>query len=108
MPSGVTVDATGCSIDSDGDGITNYMEKCPDIPTGEAISVNAVKNYLIRKGIDGSRLNAKGYGSTRSVADNATSTGRGKNRQSPFIRKNERGFFSIRQVTCQSINSLTI
>lgn len=29
-PAGVTVDATGCPLDSDGDGVYDYLDKCPD------------------------------------------------------------------------------
>ena len=42
---------------------------------------NSVKNYLISKGIDASRLIANGYGDTRPVADNKTSDGKAKNRR---------------------------
>jgi OOP family OmpA-OmpF porin len=41
----------------------------------------AVRDYLIKKGIDGSRLEAKGYGETQPVADDGTSAGRAKNRR---------------------------
>jgi len=42
---------------------------------------DAVKNYLIRSGIEASRRNAKGYGQTMPVADNTTAAGRSKNRR---------------------------
>ena len=29
-PAGVTVDATGCAVDSDGDGVADYKDECPD------------------------------------------------------------------------------
>jgi len=41
----------------------------------------AVVDYLVGHGIDGSRLKAKGYGSSQPVADNATAAGRAKNRR---------------------------
>jgi OmpA-OmpF porin, OOP family len=42
---------------------------------------DAVKNYLIQKGIDGNRLMAKGYGQENPVADNNTPEGRAANRR---------------------------
>ena len=41
----------------------------------------SVKNYLMEKGIDGSRLTAIGYGESRPIATNATAIGRAKNRR---------------------------
>ncbi len=31
-PQGVTVDDAGCPLDSDGDGVFDYLDKCPDTP----------------------------------------------------------------------------
>lgn len=42
---------------------------------------NAVKKYLISKGIDASRIAAVGYGESQPVADNETSAGRQANRR---------------------------
>lgn len=42
---------------------------------------NAVKQYLIKKGIGAERVNAKGYGDTQPVADNGTAAGKQKNRR---------------------------
>jgi OOP family OmpA-OmpF porin len=36
---GAKVDAKGCPVDSDGDGVADYMDKCPNTPAG--IKVNA-------------------------------------------------------------------
>ncbi len=46
---------------------------------------NAVKAYLISKGISSSRLTAIGYGENRPVADNNTSEGRLQNRRVVFL-----------------------
>jgi OOP family OmpA-OmpF porin len=44
----------------------------------------AVKDYLIKKGIPASMLDAVGYGKTRPVATNATAEGRALNRRVEF------------------------
>jgi OOP family OmpA-OmpF porin len=33
-PRGVKVDARGCPLDTDGDGVPDYLDKCPDTPKG--------------------------------------------------------------------------
>lgn len=45
----------------------------------------AVKAWLVKRGIDAKRLVAKGYGSTRPVATNQTDDGRQKNRRVQFV-----------------------
>lgn len=47
---------------------------------------DAVRNYLISRGVDPSRLVAKGYGSTKPVATNATEAGRYQNRRIDIVR----------------------
>ena len=42
---------------------------------------NAVRDYLITKGIDASRLTAEGFGSKRPIDDNKTAAGRANNRR---------------------------
>ncbi|MDQ3278009.1 MAG: OmpA family protein [Bacteroidota bacterium] len=41
----------------------------------------SVVNYLVRKGIKGTRLAAKGFGASKPVADNKTEAGRAQNRR---------------------------
>jgi outer membrane protein OmpA-like peptidoglycan-associated protein len=145
-PPGVAVDNSGCPFDSDGDGVADYLDKCPNTPKGATVNeagcwtlqatalydsnssylraeayplldevasileknpemqvevqghtdntgsakynqwlsekrAQRVKDYLVSKGIDPSRLAAKGYGLTQPVASNATEEGRAQNRR---------------------------
>jgi OOP family OmpA-OmpF porin len=41
----------------------------------------AVKSYLVSRGVDGNRITAKGFGDTRPVVSNATAAGKAKNRR---------------------------
>ncbi len=45
-----------------------------------------VREYLVNRGIEGGRLVAKGYGSSRPKADNKTAAGRAINRRIEFYR----------------------
>jgi OOP family OmpA-OmpF porin len=145
-PPGVAVDSSGCPPDSDGDTVPDYLDQCPSTPKGatvnevgcwslkatmlfdtnssyikdeahplldEVVSIleknpqieveiqgyadntgtaeynqwlserraKRVMDYLVTKGITPERLQAKGYGSTRPVASNATEEGRAQNRR---------------------------
>lgn len=59
--------------DSDGDATDNLLLSQQ--------RADAVKKYLIGKGISSSRLTAIGYGETKPIADNSTSEGKAKNRR---------------------------
>ncbi len=145
-PSGVAVDSSGCPLDSDADGVPDYLDKCPNTPKGARVNevgcwtlkatmlfdtnssylkdeayplldevvtilqdnpeidveiqghadstgtaeynlwlsdrrASRVMDYLLSKGIDPDRLEAKGYGSTQPVASNDTEEGRAQNRR---------------------------
>jgi OmpA-OmpF porin, OOP family len=43
--------------------------------------VDSVREYLVAKGVDGTKLTAKGYGESQPIADNATAEGRARNRR---------------------------
>jgi OOP family OmpA-OmpF porin len=145
-PPGVAVDSSGCPPDSDGDGVPDYLDQCPGTPVGATVNevgcwslkatmlfdsnssyikkdayplldevatileknpqmkveiqgyadntgtpqynqwlserrAKRVMDYLVSKGINPERLQAKGYGSTLPVASNATEEGRAQNRR---------------------------
>ncbi len=45
----------------------------------------AVKRDLVKRGIDASRVNAKGFGDAMPVADNSSDDGRSRNRRTEFV-----------------------
>jgi outer membrane protein OmpA-like peptidoglycan-associated protein len=46
----------------------------------------AVKAWLVAKGIDGARISAKGFGAENPIGDNTTPEGKAKNRRIEFFR----------------------
>jgi outer membrane protein OmpA-like peptidoglycan-associated protein len=47
---------------------------------------DAVKAWLVAKGIDGARMTTNGFGPDKPIGDNATEEGRQKNRRIDFVR----------------------
>jgi OOP family OmpA-OmpF porin len=44
-PKGVTVNAKGCPLDSDGDGVPDYLDKCPNTPEGATVDARGCWTY---------------------------------------------------------------
>jgi outer membrane protein OmpA-like peptidoglycan-associated protein len=67
--------------------ISGHTDNTGDPGTKKELSLrraNAVKYYLVRKGVEESRLTTKGYGPDRPVASNDTEEGRRLNRRVEF------------------------
>jgi len=62
-------------------GHTDNIGNAPDNQKLSEQRAEAIRQYLIKKGIAATRVVAKGYGSTDPVADNSTYEGRQKNRR---------------------------
>ncbi|OQP57685.1 hypothetical protein A3860_08620 [Niastella vici] len=66
---------------TDGDGNDSYNL------TLSQQRADAVKDQLIKMGIDAARLTSKGYGKTKPISDNNTPEGKANNRRVEFVRK---------------------
>jgi len=68
--------------------IQGYTDNIGTAPYNQALSVRraeAVKEYLVSKGISADRITVRGFGETQPVADNHTSEGRAANRRVVII-----------------------
>jgi outer membrane protein OmpA-like peptidoglycan-associated protein len=68
--------------------IEGHTDDVGSMDSNQALSgyrADAVKSYLVTKGIRSSRLDASGMGETRPIADNATESGRQQNRRVELI-----------------------
>ncbi len=72
----------------DVDGHTDASGKVDKNQLLSEARANAVKDYLVSKGIADSRLKATGYGSTKPVADNKTAASKAKNRRTEMSVRN--------------------
>lgn len=70
------------------DGYTDNTGKPAINQTLSQKRADAVKAYLVGKGIEADRLIATGYGQDKPVADNKTAAGRAENRRVEFSVKN--------------------
>jgi len=67
--------------------ISGHTDKTGSEPLNFKLSqarAKAVVDYLVKKGIDQSRIEFRGYGSLQPISENATSAGRAKNRRVEF------------------------
>jgi outer membrane protein OmpA-like peptidoglycan-associated protein len=64
--------------------IEGHTDNTGEEPYNQRLSerrAEAVQNYLVSQGVDGSRVTTRGYGEEQPVADNDTNTGRASNRR---------------------------
>jgi OmpA-OmpF porin, OOP family len=64
--------------------ISGHTDNTGDATKNQTLSENraqSVKDYLIKKGVEESRITSAGYGPDQPVADNTTAAGRAKNRR---------------------------
>jgi len=66
---------------TDADGADDYNLKLSQQ------RADAVRDQLIKMGIDASRLTAKGYGETKPISDNTSIEGKANNRRVEFVKK---------------------
>lgn len=67
--------------------VQGHTDNVGDAAKNKALSqkrADAVKTYLVSKGVDAARLTAVGYGQEQPVADNKTKEGKAKNRRVEF------------------------
>lgn len=71
--------------------IDGYTDNTGKPETNQKLSqtrADAVKTYLVGKGVDAARLTATGYGQEKPLGDNKTSAGRAQNRRVEFSVRN--------------------
>jgi OOP family OmpA-OmpF porin len=64
--------------------ITGHTDNAGSAASNQTLSerrAQAVKDYLVSKGVDGSKISVSGQGASNPVADNSTAAGRAQNRR---------------------------
>ena len=76
--------ATGCEVSIE---IEGHTDSRGSVALNKALSqarADTVRSYLIDNGVGAARINARGLGSERPIADNNTINGRQANRRIEF------------------------
>ncbi|WP_434985566.1 OmpA family protein [Vreelandella zhaodongensis] len=68
-PAGVTVDAVGCPLDSDGDGVPDYRDQCPNTPAGVAVNALGCPASVVLQDVNFEFDSAQLTAQARSVLD---------------------------------------
>jgi OOP family OmpA-OmpF porin len=72
-------------------GVNGYTDNngsdAINVPLSEKRAA-AVKDYLVRKGLKGDRIESRGFGAAKPVADNGTEEGRSRNRRVEIVLGN--------------------
>ena len=50
-PTGATVDSNGCALDTDGDGVADYKDQCPNTAAGATVDDLGCNRPLVLKGV---------------------------------------------------------
>ena len=64
--------------------LSGYTDNVGTEAYNQALSerrVNSVRDYVVKKGIENSRISGQGFGESKPIADNKTAEGRAKNRR---------------------------
>jgi OOP family OmpA-OmpF porin len=69
------------------DGHTDNSGTAPHNLTLSQQRADAVREQLIKMGVDGSRLIAKGFGDSKPISDNTSLEGKANNRRVEFVKK---------------------
>ena len=69
-------------------GVYGHTDNTGSAVTNQKLSedrANSVKSYLESKGLSSARVEAKGFGPAKPIADNTTNSGRAQNRRVQIV-----------------------